>query len=64
MPILQEKMAEYIDNGAQLGWLIDPFEKRVYVYRPGLTTQTFEDPVTLDGEPTLAGFVLQLSRIW
>ena len=32
---LQAKMSEYIENGAQLGWLIDPFKKNVYIYRQG-----------------------------
>ena len=32
--MLQAKMNEYMANGAQLGWLIDPFNKKVYVYRP------------------------------
>ncbi|MBO0722502.1 MAG: Uma2 family endonuclease, partial [Blastocatellia bacterium] len=31
---LQDKMAEYLDNGAQLGWLIDPLEHKVHIYRP------------------------------
>jgi Uma2 family endonuclease len=34
LPPLRAKMVEYIENGASLGWLIDPFERRVYVYQP------------------------------
>jgi Uma2 family endonuclease len=64
LQILQEKMTEYLDNGAQLGWLIDPFQKRVYVYRPGLTMQILENPVVIEGDPVLPGFVLKISRIW
>jgi Uma2 family endonuclease len=62
--MLQEKMAEYIQNGAQLGWLIDPFKKNVYIYRPGEPVQCFENPSTLHGDPVLAGFVFQVSEIW
>jgi Uma2 family endonuclease len=61
---VQAKMEEYIANGAQLGWLIDPFEKRVHVYRPGETPVTLDHPETVSGEPLLHGFVLDLSAIW
>ena len=61
---LQDKMQEYIDNGAQLGWLIDPENKRVYVYRPHSEVECLENPSTLSGEPVLPGFVLDLREIW
>ncbi len=61
---LQEKMAEYIENGAQLGWLIDPYKKRVFVYRSGLPVQRLDNPTSLNGDPVLSGFVLQLSQVW
>lgn len=61
---LQEKMEEYIDNGAELGWLIDPFEKKVYVYRPGAQVERFDNPETVSGDPLLKGFALTLEKIW
>jgi Uma2 family endonuclease len=61
---LQEKMAEYIANGAQLGWLIDPLERRVYVYRPRVEVASLDDPETVSGDPELPGFVLHLREIW
>jgi Uma2 family endonuclease len=61
---LQAKMSEYIENGAQLGWLIDPAERRVYVYRPGQEAETLENPETVAGDPVLPGFHLQLNEIW
>ena len=61
---LQSKMQEYIENGAQLGWLIDPIEKKVYVYRPWEEVVCLENPETISGDPILPGFVLDLSRIW
>ncbi len=64
LAVLQDKMQEYIANGVQLGWLIDPEQRRVYVYRPALPVEQMEDPVTLSGEPILAGFVLDLREIW
>lgn len=64
LPILQEKMQEYIDNGARLGWLIDPIEKKVYVYRPSQPMEMLDNPTTLSGDPTLPGFVLPVQELW
>jgi len=61
---LQAKMDEYIENGAQLGWLIDPLEKRVYVYRPQRQVERLDGPAALSGDPELPGLVLDLSAIW
>jgi Uma2 family endonuclease len=61
---LQGKMEEYIENGAQLGWLIDPREKRVYVYRPGEEVICLEGPESVSGDPLLPGFELDLRRLW
>ncbi|MGK7876350.1 MAG: Uma2 family endonuclease [Xenococcaceae cyanobacterium] len=60
---LQEKMVEYWDNGARLGWLIDPQTRRVEVYRPHQEVEILEDPATLSGEEVLRGFVLDLEPI-
>ncbi len=60
---LQEKMEEYVENGAQLGWLIDPLQKKVHVYRPGKAVEILDHPTQISGEPLLAGFVLDLSSI-
>ncbi|MDE2786068.1 MAG: Uma2 family endonuclease [Chloroflexota bacterium] len=65
LPPLQRKMERYIANGAQLGWLIDPYRRRVYVYRPGVDVEILEDPEALSGEPVLPGFVFEVrSRIF
>ena len=61
---LQAKMEEYIQNGAELGWLIDPRSKRVYVYRSGRPVECLENPSTLSGEPVLPGFLFNVSEIW
>lgn len=60
---LQDKMAEYLDNGAQLGWLIDPLEHKVHIYRPNLPVKILENPGQISGEPLLRGFVLKLEGI-
>lgn len=61
---LQEKMEEYIANGATLGWLIDPIERKVYVYRPNAEAEILENPQKLSGEPLLRKFSLKMSKIW
>ena len=61
---LQEKMEEYIANGAQLGWLIDPRQKKVYVYRPHTEICCLDDPETVSGEPVLPGFALAARKLW
>ena len=61
---LKRKMAEYIDNGARLGWLIDPVKKRVHVYRAGQPDECLENPAEVSGEPILRGFTLRLKDIW
>jgi Uma2 family endonuclease len=61
---VQNKMREYLDNGAQLGWLIDPVDKKVYIYRPQTPVECLDNPQTIAGDPVLPGFVLELGRIW
>jgi Uma2 family endonuclease len=61
---LRQKMEEYIANGTQLGWLIDPQERRVYVYRPGAAVEQWDDPRAVSGEPLLRELELQLQEIW
>lgn len=63
LPMLQNKMQEYIDNGAQLGWLIDPIEKKVHIYRPDSSVEILDNPTEVSGEPLLKGFVLKLAGI-
>jgi len=61
---LRAKMEDYRASGARLGWLIDPVERRVHVYRPDADVEALDTPATLSGDPVLRGFVLDLSRIW
>jgi len=61
---LERKMAEYRDCGVRLGWLIDPAEKQVQIYRVGRPTEYLNQPEELSGEAVLPGFVLTLSEVW
>lgn len=61
---LHTKMLEWIENGAELGWLIDPFSRSVTIYRPGAEPQTLTAPSTVKGEGPVEGFTLDLTDIW
>ena len=60
---LRQKMQEYISCGVLLGWLIDPQNQRVEIYRPGQDVEILESPTSLFGEDVLPGFVLDLQGI-
>jgi Uma2 family endonuclease len=61
---LKEKMPEYLDNGAQLGWLLIPETQEVYIYRPNAAPECLSNPVQISGESVVRGFVLDLADIW
>lgn len=61
---VKDKMREYIDNGARLGWLINPQQRRVEIYRPDKDVEVLENPGELSGEAVLPSFVLNLRRVW
>lgn len=60
---LQEKMTEYIENGVRLGWLIDPYEKKVHIYRANGEIEILDNPPKVSGEDVLNGFELDLAEI-
>jgi Uma2 family endonuclease len=57
-------MQEYLDNGARLGWLLDPKSRRIYSYRPDQRVEVLEQPKEVNGDPVLEGFVLRLDEVW
>ena len=60
----QEKMQEYLDNGMVLGWLINPVQQQVEIYRQSKQVEILNAPDNLSGENVLSGFVLDLQSIW
>ena len=60
----QDKMKEYRDNGAVLGWLINRKSRQVEIYRQDREIEVLESPATVSGEDVLPGFVLNLESIW
>lgn len=61
---LRAKMAEYLANGARLGWLIDPEARTVTVYRPGSRPERLVAPARILGDPELPGLVVELDGVW
>ncbi len=61
---LQDKMDEYRNNGTLLGWLINPKNKQVEIYRQGQPKEILNQPSSLSGEDILPDFVLNLESIW
>lgn len=55
---LRKKMREYLDCGLRLGWLINPQDKTVEIYRPQQTVEILNLPVSLSGEDVLPEFNL------
>jgi Uma2 family endonuclease len=64
LPAAKAKMEQWIANGAEVAWLIDPIEKAVTVYRPGTDPEHLDHPASVQGTGPIAGFELVLSRIW
>ncbi len=62
--ILKDKMREWSANGAQLGWLIDPAQRSVAIYRTGGAVEVHANLDSITGEGPVAGFVLDLSFVW
>ena len=59
----QAKMSEWIENGTELGWLIDPYQRVVYEYtQAGM--RRFDDLSEIRGHGPVEGFILDLSKVW
>lgn len=64
MADLRDKLQEFIDNGARLGWLIDPETHTVEIYEPGEEVEILYNPDRVAGDPVLPGFLLNMKRVW
>jgi Uma2 family endonuclease len=61
---LQVKMREWIEQGVQCGWLIEPDSQIVEVHVPGRAVETFTGLERIEGRGVMEGFVLELQDIW
>ena len=57
-------MAQWMANGVELGWLIDPSRKMVEIYRPGQKMEEQEGQSAVYGDGAVGGFVLELGKVW
>jgi Uma2 family endonuclease len=64
LPSLKAKMDEWIQNGVQLGWLIDADSRLVFIYRPGKVVEEVRDASAIEGEGPVEGFHLNLEAVW
>ncbi|NEO04375.1 Uma2 family endonuclease [Moorena sp. SIO3I8] len=64
MESLRQKMQEYLDNGISLGWLIDPKNRIVEIYKPQQEVKVLNSPKTLSAEEVLPGFSLNFETVW
>jgi Uma2 family endonuclease len=64
LPDLQAKMEQWIANGAELAWLIDPIERSVTIYRPNESPEHLAHPTSVQGTGPIADFELVMARVW
>jgi Uma2 family endonuclease len=64
LPSLRAKMDKWIANGVQVAWLVDPIEREISVYHPGLETERHYQPSSVQGRGIIAGFELVCARVW
>lgn len=58
-----EKVADYLNAGTQLIWIIDPDRRQARVHRADGTVAVIGDTATLDGEDVLPGFSCPLAEL-
>ena len=64
IPEQQTRMEEWIGRGVRLGWLVDPYERRVWVYRASGEVEALDSPAELSGEDVCVGLTIELSAVW
>lgn len=62
--VLRAKMREWVENGAELAWLIDPERRAIEIYRPGTERECLINIRSLTAGAPVEGFTLNLSEIW
>jgi Uma2 family endonuclease len=61
---LRQKLAAYLANGAQLGWLLFPEQRAVEIWRAQGPSERLENPGVLDGGEVFPGLRLVLAELW
>jgi Uma2 family endonuclease len=60
----QDKMWQYMDAGVRLGWIINPQNQSVEIYRLGREKIVLDNPLTLSDDQVLPGLTISLAQIW
>ncbi|MBI4520253.1 MAG: Uma2 family endonuclease [Gemmatimonadetes bacterium] len=63
-PAMQEKVRDYLEEGAKMVWVVDPGPRTVSVHRSGQEVQTLRIGDDLDGGAVLPGFRLPLAKLF
>jgi Uma2 family endonuclease len=64
LPVVRDQMREWIANGSQLGWLINPDDRSVEVYRPDRDPELRTSVESIEGEGPVEGFTPDLRPVW
>jgi Uma2 family endonuclease len=62
--VVEAKMQTWLDNGAQLAWLVDPVDGGVTIYRPGKPAEMLLRPEVVVADAPVMGFELRCARLW
>ncbi len=60
----QGRMVDWLRFGAQLGWLVDPQNRDVWIYRPDHESEQRHEPSVVDGIAPIDGFSMDFAPIW
>ena len=58
------RMRRWIDNGVRLGWLLDSYERRVWIYRADGSIEELGQPAELSGEDVCVGLRIEMGQVW
>lgn len=58
------KMDIWMPLGVQLGWLVDPLDQSVWIYRLDDEPESLVRPATLSGEDVLQGLEVDMTEVW
>lgn len=59
-----DRIEKWIEWGASVAWMIDPFDHAVHVARPSIETIRHDRPDRLEVGPEMPGFSVDFARIW
>jgi len=60
----KSKARQYLKNGTEVVWIVDPYDRTVIVYRPGDRPVLFNDSQTIEGDPELPGFRVPVAELF